>query len=426
MNKKLLIVKTFTQDEVEYVEGTEIEVSAEFASELIEKELAQEVEVKESKEEVEVKDDKIDELASKMASLEEKLTEFKSKEQKGNKIMNIEVKDKMESPEQKLAKSVKLAKALATNIWDEETKSAAGQNIATAGDGGALVDPLIIDGIYANAIATSKILPKVQQRPVGANHSSFKIKQLNEPDGTPANYNGIQLDVIAEGNAITPRKLAYTSNTVAINKLAAVIPFTNEILEDVPGVVPFTESEVGKAFGLKVDEEILYGTESLLTATVGHAGSRAFTLADASAPTLAELRGMYVANIRPETAEWYMSGIVYEHIMGLEDSNGNKVLQPNYQVSPFGTLLGRPVHIVPCMKGDNGVAGTISFADFGEGYVVGTKGGVKMARSVELYFLSDEEALRWVLRIGGAPTKARTMTLADGRAVSPIVNGFDD
>jgi HK97 family phage major capsid protein len=77
------------------------------------------------------------------------------------------------------------------------------------------------------------------------------------------------------------------------------------------------------------------------------------------------------------------------------------------------------------MRGANGAAGTIGFVDMSNGYVIGTKGGVKMARSVHVYFDSDQEVFRWILRIAGGPTKAVTMTLADGRTVSPMVFAHD-
>lgn len=452
--KKLQIIKAFTEAEVEYVEGTTIEVAEDFAAELIEKGLAQEIveeqiecgeaeqKLQEEGEETHIEDEieaeskaieeleaeikKIGEVDEVVKELEEKVKQVESEQKdKGNKIMNIEVKEQAIAPEVKLSNAVKLAKAIATGNWTAEAKAIEGQGETVAGDGGALVDVDIVSGIYANAVASSQIFAKVGKRPVGAGYNSFKIRQLNEANGTPADYNGVTLNVIAEGGAITPQKLAYTSDTVEINKLAAVIPFTSEILEDVPGIVEFTSAQVGTAFGMKLDQEILYGTDSLMTAAVGHAGSRAVTLADASAPTAGEIRDMYMSQINPNAAEWYMSGQVYENLMAIESTNGQQLIQPNYNVSPFGTLLGRPVNVVNCMVGANGVAGTISFSDFTNGYLVGTKGGVKMAKSVELYWLTDQEAVRWILRVGGAPTRARTMTLADGRIVAPIVNGFD-
>jgi HK97 family phage major capsid protein len=134
---------------------------------------------------------------------------------------------------------------------------------------------------------------------------------------------------------------------------------------------------------------------------------------------------MYMAQINQGQAEWFMSGAVYSSIMALESTEGNPVIQPLYTVAPYGTLFGRPINIVPCMRGANGQAGTISFTDWGNAFIIGTKGGVRMQSSIHLYFNTDEEVYRWVLRIAGGPTKATTLTLADGRVVASAVHGFD-
>lgn len=404
---KVKVIKDFIPAESEnaVLKGTIIEVSDEFAAELIE---SKHVETHVIDKSVEVVPEV--EVEIKNVILEDK--------------MDIQVGEKLVSPEQKLIGSLKFAKSLATGKWDAETK-ANGQNETTAADGGVLVSNEIVSGIYANAINTSFILGKCQSKPIGQNYNGMEVRQLNESNGTPADYNGVTLAVTAEGVAIVPQKLAYAKKTYAVNKLTAMVPFTSELLEDVPGIVAFTEQIVGRAYGLKIDQEILYGTSSLLTASVGNAGSRAVTLADASAPTLAELTEMYMAQINQGQAEWFMSGAVYSNIMGLESTLGQPVIQPLYTVAPYGTLFGRPINIVPCMRGANGNAGTISFSDFGNGYIIGTKGGVKMANSIHLYFNTDEEVYRWVLRIAGGPTKAVTMTLADGRVVSPLVMGHD-
>jgi len=420
---KVKVLKDFISDENAVIKGTIIEVSDEFGAELLEKGTVEahvidksvkvaEVEVKEISEEVKEEVQK---------ELEVELEQKNVVEE----IMTIEVKEQKVAPEVKLMNTLKLAKAIKTGKWTDETKAIVGQGETTAADGGALVDNMIVDGIYANAVASSNLMGKCQQKPVGVGYNGMEIRQLNESAGTPADYNGINLQVVAEGVQINVNKIAYTTKTYAVNKLCALVPFTSEIMEDVPGIIPFTEAQVGAAYGLKIDAEILYGTSSLLTAAVGNAGSKAVTLADASAPTLAELREMYMSQINIGQSEWIMSGAVYENILGLESTLGQPVLQPNYAVSPFGTLLGRPVSIVNCMLGLNGEAGTIGLVDMSNGYVLGTKGGVKMARSIHVYFDVDNELFRWILRVAGGPTKAVTMTLADGRTVAPMVFGHD-
>jgi len=416
MKKRIILLKDMLVQGKAYVTGTIIDVSEAYATELIESKSA---EFYVDNEITVVEPEKID-----TKKIEKKI-EVKTVDLTP-KAENIEVKAPVLSPETKLANSFKVAKAIATGVYDAETKAIAGQGETVAADGGALIDNTIVDGIYSNANAAAQILPLVSQRPVGRNTNALEIKQLDESSGTPADYNGVTLDVVSEGGSISATKRAFTNASAAVNKLVAMIPFTSEILEDgAHGIVAATERDVGIAYGLKIDQEILYGTSSLLTASVGDGGSRAVTLADASAPTAAEVESMYMSNINPSAAQWFMSGAVYQSLMSLESTLGMRMLTPNYAMSPFGTLLGRPVNVVSAMLGANGEAGTIGFCSWADGYVIGTKGGVKMAKSIHLYFDTDQEAYRWILRIAGLPTKAATMTLADARVVAPLVFGDD-
>jgi len=397
-----------------YVAGSVVEVNDEFGQELLEGKKAEKYDAKTIKV---VEDEKPE------AKTEVKIAD------RNLETKDVKVESKSLSPEVKLANTLAIARAVKTNQFDKltvEQKTIAGQGETTAADGGALVDNEIVQGIWSNAVATGQILPNVQSRPVGKNFNTLELKQLNESSGRPSDYNGVVLAVSSEGATISAQKLAYKAATAAVNKLTALIPMTTEILEDdAHGILAFTEQQVGAAYGIKIDEEILYGTDSLLTAAVGNSGSRAVTLTNAASPTAAELAKMYMSQIRPDRAEWYMGGMVYQNLITLESTLGQPVLVPNYAVSPFGTLFGRPVHVVSAMLGTDGEAGTIGFCDWADGYAIGTKGGVKMARSIHVYFDTDQEAFRWTLRIAGLPTKATTMLLNDGRTVSPLVFGND-
>lgn len=433
---KLKLLKDILVEEKAYLKDSIVEVNDEFAAELVEAKSAEEyvvtkaialVEGVEGVEGAKVTEVEVVTEVPEVPEVEVKGVKLDTKEiETEEKQMDIKVGEKLMSKAQKFAQAVKLAKFAKTGVGDAEIKAIAGQGELVAADGGALVDNDIVSGIWKNAIDVSYIMPKVQQRPVGKNFNALEVKQLNESSGTPADYNGVNLIVYAEGAQIAVAKRAFKNASAAVNKLSTIIPFTNEILEDdAHGILASTEEDVGKAFGLKLDQEILYGTDSLLTASVGDAGSRAVTLADASAPTAVELAEMYMAQINPAAAEWYMSGMVYQNLITLEDTAGNPVLVQNYAVSPFGTIFGRPVNIVPCMLGVDGAAGTIGFCDWASGYIMGTKGGVKMASSMHVYFDTDQEAVRWTLRVAGLPKKAVTMTLADTRVVANLVFGHD-
>lgn len=404
---KYKVLKSFEDNQIDDI--VELDVNEEtksFIDEKISEGFVEELveEVKEIKEVVEEK-------------VEEKLAEVVETKAKGENIMEtIEVKEQALSPEKKLVNSFKVAKALSTNKWDEETKAIVGQGETVSSDGGALVDNDIVADIYRMAMQTAVVAPKVAQRPVGEGYNVMQIRQLDQSEASAADYQGVQLSVVSEGSAITPDKVAFKTATASVNKVAALFAATSEIEQDTPGLMGYITSIVGEGFGMKLDDEVLYGTESLLTPLVGDA-STSKVVVTPGAPNAAQIKALYFANINPSAAEWYMSTEGYEKVMGIMDAAGKPLVQPSYVVSPYGTLLGRPINMVPCMKATS-ANGAILFADMGRSYILGTKGGIKFAQSVHLFFDLDQNAYRWVLRVAGLPQKATTLTKADGKVVS--------
>lgn len=350
--------------------------------------------------------------------VEQKMAEINAESKKENIMEHIEVKAQAVSPEQKLIGSLKVAKALATGKWDEETKAIVGQGETVAADGGALVDNDIIADIYRIAMETSMVASKVAERPIGEGYNVMQIRQLNQSNATPADYQGVSLSVVAEGAVITPDKVAFKMGTASVNKLAALFSATSEIEQDTPGLMGYISGIVGEAFGMKLDDEILHGTDSLLTPLVGDASTAKIGVTTVL-PTAAQLTGLYLGNINPSAAEWYMSTEAYEKIMRVMDASGRPLLQPSYAVAAYGTILGRPINLVPAMK-NTASDGAILFADMGRSYILGTKGGVRFANSIHLYFDTDQSAYRWVLRVAGLPQKATALTKADGTVVSVV------
>lgn len=411
--KKLKLIA----DHEEFKANDIIEVSEELAAEMIEKEIA--VEFEEKVEEKSIDDLVAEKVAAKIAEIEAKeVKEVKEITEKKEIPTMIEVKEQKLSPEKKLHNAFIASKALATNKWTEEAKAIVGQGETTDADGGYLVDNDIVSDIYRYAMETSFIANKVAQRPVGQGYNTLQLRTANSANATPADYQGVALAVVSEGAAITPDKVPFVTKTAAVNKLAALFAETNEIAQDVPGMASYLSKTVGEAFGLVLDDEILHGTKSLLTALVDDAS--VVDITGAATPTVAMIANMYMGAINPAQSEWYMSGAAYAALMNLNGADSRPMIQMNYALSPFGTLLGRPVNVVPCMKAIAS-SGAILFADLGNAYTLGTKGGVNFANSVHLYFNTDQMAYRWVLRVAGVPSKSTTLTLADGRKVAAAV-----
>jgi len=420
--KKLVIIKSYKDGDNEIAIDTEIEVSAEMAVELIEKGFAKEIEVKVEA----VEDTKLSDLEDEVKELKSKLENLDKKDKGDNKIMNIEVKEQNMSPEMKFLQATKLAKFIKTGVGDAETKVIAGASESVTADGGALLDKDVIGGIEKVVLEKSELFNLARKRPVGKNFNSIELKAFDEPLGTPADYIGVNIVAVGEGAAMSYQKRAVKVLSAPVKKFGWLAAFTSEIIEDdAHGILMAAQEDFGTALSLVLDNEMLYGSLSNFTAAVGAAGSRAVTLADASTPTVAELMSMYSSQINKKSAEWYMSPAVHSNILQLEDTAGNPVMVQNYAVSPYGTIMGRPVNVVNCMLGANGEAGTIGFCDWSEGYIIGTKGNVRMESSVHILFDTDQEAYRFIYRAAGMPTKARTLTLKGGTILSPLVFGTD-
>ena len=80
--------------------------------------------------------------------------------------------------------------------------------------------------------------------------------------------------------------------------------------------------------------------------------------------------------------------------------------------SPFGTLKGLPV--VPCEYcAAANTTGDIILANL-QGYVLGTKGGMRAESSIHVAFTTDELAFRFIVRADGQPWRASPVTLEQG------------
>ena len=91
------------------------------------------------------------------------------------------------------------------------------------------------------------------------------------------------------------------------------------------------------------------------------------------------------------------------------------------QVSPYGTLLGRPV-IVSQHANTFSSAGDVLLADLSYYQTITKAGGLQTATSMHLYFDADLTAFRTTFRMDGQSKIAAPITPAKGNTtLSPFV-----
>ena len=294
-----------------------------------------------------------------------------------------------------------------------------GQSEGVPADGGYTVTTDLANFITMQAAQTAVIAPKCSKMEIGPLYTGIKIPQVNESARSATTlFGGVRIYGPAEGVAKTAFKQAYTQKQVDLKKMCAVNYLTDELMQDNTALEGFIRMNVGSAFAWAIDNEIINATLSAYTAIVNHAATAEVTFAGNS-PTAAEVASMYVANCNRNRAEWYISTEQYAALLALNSTGVLPLVQPNYNVSPSGTLMGRPINIIE-QAGNYTDESSFMFADFSQYLLIG-KGGIAEATSIHVKFLEDETAFRWTMRTGGAPLLASTITLPDGSIVSPIV-----
>jgi len=316
-----------------------------------------------------------------------------------------------------------VVKAGKGNRADERLYKSTGQNEDGAdADGGFLVEHRIGNEIYKLAAQESVLFPKCDVKEVAPNSNGLKINMVNETTRSATTlFGGVRCYSPAEGVAKTPFKQAYSQVDIDLGKLFAVNYCTDELLQDRTALRSFIADDVAKSLAWNIDNDILHGTTNTAMQEIeNNAATVRVTVAGAN-PTAAELTTMYVS-MAPgciARAEWYMSLSQYSAIMQLEDTSGRKLIQPNFEISPYGTLFGKKVNCIEQADVDANDT-SIMFLDLSS-YLVIKRGGIQEAQSMHVKFLEDEIAFRFGLRMGGSPKLISTVTLPDGTIISPFV-----
>ena len=294
-----------------------------------------------------------------------------------------------------------------------------GQNETTPADGGYTVTTDLAKYITQQASMASVMEQKCSHLEIGPNYTGIKIPQLNESTRSVTTlYGGVRVYSPAEGVGKTPFKQAYTQKDIQLKKLCAVNYLTDELMQDNTALEGFIRMNVGKAFAWTKDNEILNATLGAATAIKNNAATAETTFAGAY-PTAQEVATMFVMNLNRSRAEWYMSGDQYAHLIALNTTGVVPLVQPNFNVSPAGTLFGRPINVIEQASTSSDET-AFMFLDLTDYLVIG-KGGIQEAQSIHVKFLEDETCLRWSTRFGGSPLMASTVTLPDGLVYSSFV-----
>lgn len=275
----------------------------------------------------------------------------------------------------------------------------------TNADGGYAVPPDFRETIVRQIQGEEALLPRTDQQQTSSNKITVPIDA-----GTPwATSGGIQGSWLAEGAAKPASKPALGQMEVKAYKLAALVPVTDELLEDVPSLSRYLPSKVADKFTSMINDAIINGDGSGKPQGLLNSGSKITVAKETgqAADTLVfenviKMWSRLYAPLRAG-AVWIMNQDVEPQLFGMM-MPGDTIpayLPPNgLSGNPFATLFGRP--IIPSESAQAlGDEGDIILTNLNQYLTVVKSGGIKSDVSMHLYFDQDITTFRFVIRIGG-------------------------
>jgi HK97 family phage major capsid protein len=269
------------------------------------------------------------------------------------------------------------------------------------------------------------LLPRTTSFDVSGNSLSLPTDELQPWTG------GIEAYWTAEGRQISESKHRFGTADWKLNKLAALVKVTDELLEDSTALESYVLGKAPGAIDYKVNGAIIDGSgagqpKGILNSDFKVRVSKEVGQAADSivARNIVKMYSRMIPSSRAN-AVWYINAQVEDQLRLMQDDNGQYIyLAPGSQMnqSPYGLLMGRPVIPMLGSMKQLGDEGDIIFADLSYYYTIKKVGGVKQAISSHLFFDQAINAYRFTMRMDGScPFKTPVVTEFGNYEMSGIV-----
>lgn len=297
-------------------------------------------------------------------------------------------------------------------------------NEGVGSDGGFAIPPEFRDTILQKVEADS-LMGLCDQQYIASAAIEFP-----KDEGAPWAASGQQAHWTGEAEAMSQSRPAVETSTVKLHKLTCLVPMTDEVLEDAPGLSAWLTRKAADVIDFKVTDAIINGTGAGMPLGILNAGCTVSQAAETSqvADTIHGLNLVKMWARMP--AQWRTSGVWLIHpdvepeLMkaGLQVSNPAQTLAVGgalaYQPagaggSPNASLFGRPVIPVESCQ-PLGDVGDIIFASLNQYAIFLRNPGLKAESSIHLWFDQGVTAFRFTLRVGGQPWWSSTIPAKNG------------
>ncbi len=289
-------------------------------------------------------------------------------------------------------------------------------------DGGYAVPPDFRRDIWEKVVGEDSLMGRTTELVTSSNSITIPKDETTPWDTTT----GVQVYWEQEAGQVTQSKIALEMQNFRLNKLTALVPISEELLEDGPGLDSYLRAKVPVKMAPKINTALVRGNgvgkplgflnaPSLITvtkevsqdaATIVHQNIE-YMWARMWAPS--RQRAIWMINQDAEPQLGLMS------FRGQEGSPATPIYLPGGTIAgqPYATLKGRPVVPYEAMS-TVGTFGDIALVDWQQ-YMTVTKGQqIRTDVSIHLFFDQDLQAYRFIFRMTGQPMWGATITPENG------------
>jgi len=295
-------------------------------------------------------------------------------------------------------------------------------------DGGFAVPPEWRGQIMKLVDGEDSILARCDQQTVSGNSITFPIDETTAHQTT----GGILAYWDTEAAAMTQSKPALKELTLKLNRLTALVPVTDELIEDTAAMSSYVVAKAGEKLAFKVTDAIINGTGvgqplgimnapcKVQVSKIGSQVAATFHAKNAAAmmarmPAASFGRSVWLVNqdVMPQIMQ-----------MGFPVTDGTTTVAgagalymgPGQLAgqSAYGSILGRPIVVTEACQA-LGTAGDVILADLSR-YLAVVKGAVRSDTSIHLWFDQGITAFRFVMRCNGQPWLSAAIARKNGSA----------
>lgn len=305
------------------------------------------------------------------------------------------------------------------NIDQRLIFNAAASTIGTEGvgaDGGFAVPPEWRSQIMDMVSGEDSIMSLTDQQQCLGNSITFPVDETTAWQTT----GGVQAFWDSEAAAMAQSKPLLKDLTAKLSRITALVPMTDELLEDAAAMGGYVGKKAGEKIDFKVTDAIINGTgvgqplgimtapcrvsvakETSQTASTFHADNVAKMMA--RLPSKSFGRSVWFVN-QDVLPQIFKLGFAVTTAAGTAAGAGALYLPPNglANTPAFGTILGRPIVVTEACA-TLGTVGDVILADMTKYLTVVKAGGVRSDVSMHLWFDQNLTAFRFVLRMNGQP-----------------------